>query len=310
MENRAHALVAGLFVLALGLATAAAVWFFSGSRERTDTYVLETSRNVTGLNVEAQVLYHGIRAGKVVAIEPEATVPRLIRVTIAVDSRYRLSTATTAELGYQGITGLAYVQLEDRGGGKALLDAPGTLPPRITMKPTLLDALGDKAGDIVGQVAELSLRMNRMLDEKNAKNLSRTLENAATASDGLRQLPQLLASMRAALSDTNLKRLSGALQQVEATAGEAAPLAAEARDMVRSLTALSRRLDGVVEAAGGEVSRATLPQLSALIRELTANSRQLARVLDTLDNEPQALLFGKTARPGPGESGFSAPATQ
>ena len=97
MENRAHALVAGLFVLLLGMATAAAVWFFAGSRERTDSYVLETRRNVTGLNIEAQVLYHGIRAGKVVAIAPDANDPRVIRVNIAVDTRYRLTTSTTAK---------------------------------------------------------------------------------------------------------------------------------------------------------------------------------------------------------------------
>ena len=104
MENRAHAFAAGLFVLLLGLATALAVWYFAGSRERSDTYILETQRNVTGLNLEAQVLYRGIRAGKVVAIAPDPKNPRVILVTISLDANYRLSTAATAELGYQGIT--------------------------------------------------------------------------------------------------------------------------------------------------------------------------------------------------------------
>ena len=307
MENRAHAFAAGLFVLLLGLATALAVWYFAGSRERSDTYILETQRNVTGLNLEAQVLYRGIRAGKVVAIAPDPKNPRVILVTISLDANYRLSTGATAELGYQGITGLAYVQLEDKGTGKPLLDGSDGPPPRIALKPTLFDSLGDKAGDIVGQIAEISLRLNRVLDDKNTANFSRTLENAAQASDGLRQLPQLVTSMRAALSEKNLQHLGSMLTQMEKTAGQAAPLAAESREMVVAMTALAKRLDSFVASTGGELNQATLPQLHTLMQELSTNSRQLARVLDTLDNDPQVLLFGRgPAKPGPGEAGFSA----
>ncbi|MDO8932163.1 MAG: MlaD family protein [Rhodocyclaceae bacterium] len=308
MENRSHALAAGIFVLLLGIALALAVWFFSGKRELTETYLLETRKNVTGLNVQAQVRYRGIRAGKVESIEPDAADPRIILVRINLDARYRLTRASTAQLGFQGVTGLAFVQIEDDGSSHDYLDTGGASPPRIALKPTLFDTLGEKAGDIVGQVAELSLRLNKLLDEKNAKNLARTLENAADASEGLKQVPQLVAAMRAALSESNLKRINGILAQVEKTAGEAAPLTAETRDMVKAMTSLSKKLDQFVDATGGEVSAATLPQLNGLMKELSTNSRQLGRILETLDDAPQALVFGKgAARPGPGEAGFAAP---
>ena len=308
MENRAHALAAGIFVLLLGLATAFAVWFLGGKREIMETYLLETRKNVTGLNVQAQVRYRGIRAGKVESIEPDAADPRVILVKINLDSRYRLTKATTAQLGYQGITGLAYVQLEDDGDSREFLDTGGDAPPRIALKPTIFDSLGEKAGDIVGQISELSIRLTRLMDEKNVKNLEKTLANVADASEGLKQVPQLVASMREALSATNLKRLNGILAQVEKTAGETAPLTAEARAMVKAMTALSHRLDRFVAATGGEVSAATLPQLNGLMQELAANSRQLSRILETLDDSPQALVFGKgAAQPGPGEAGFAAP---
>jgi hypothetical protein len=43
--------------------------------------------------------------------------------------------------------------------------------PRLALKPTLFDTLGDKAGGIVGQIGyALSLRLNaQLLDEKNLK---------------------------------------------------------------------------------------------------------------------------------------------
>jgi phospholipid/cholesterol/gamma-HCH transport system substrate-binding protein len=71
MENRAHALAAGIFTILLGIAAAIAIWWLGQSDESTTRYVLETRRNVTGLNVQAQVRYRGIRAGKVQAIEPD-----------------------------------------------------------------------------------------------------------------------------------------------------------------------------------------------------------------------------------------------
>lgn len=308
MENRAHALAAGLFVLLLGLATATAVWFLGGKRDDTDTYILTTTRSVTGLNIQGQVRYRGIRAGKVESIEPDPADPRTLLVRIKIEERFRLTKATTARLGYQGITGIAHVQLDDDGSSTEYLDPDGPETPRIAMKPTLLDALGEKAGDIVAQVAELTGRLSKLLDEKNARNLSRTLENVADASESLKQATQIVAALRSTLSEANLKRLQRILEHVEKTAGEAAPLTAEVRETVRSMNALAQRVDRLADQAGGEFGTRTLPQATALMTELTATTRQLNRLLDTLDDTPQALLFGKGApRPGPGEAGFTAP---
>jgi phospholipid/cholesterol/gamma-HCH transport system substrate-binding protein len=41
--------------------------------------------------------------------------PRVILVRISVDNRFKLTKGSTAQLGYQGVTGLAYVQIEDNG---------------------------------------------------------------------------------------------------------------------------------------------------------------------------------------------------
>ncbi|HTZ00469.1 MAG TPA: MlaD family protein, partial [Rhodocyclaceae bacterium] len=190
MENRAHALAAGLFTLLLAAASAMALWWLGQTKEDASLYLLETRRNVTGLNVEAQVRYRGIRAGKVEDIFVDPKDPRVILIGISVDNRFHLTRGTVAQLGFQGITGLAFVQLEDDGRQPEPLVASGGDPPRLVMKPTALDTLGDKAEDIVGQVAQVTERLARLLDEKNVGNLSRTIENTAVASEGLKELPQ------------------------------------------------------------------------------------------------------------------------
>jgi phospholipid/cholesterol/gamma-HCH transport system substrate-binding protein len=311
MENRSHALAAGIFTILFGIAAAIALWWLGQSDAETTSYVLETRRNVTGLNVQAQVRYRGIRAGKVEAIEPDPADPRLILVRVNVDKRFKLTKGSSAQLGYQGVTGLAYVLIEDDGSSAEPLAGKDGALPRITLKSTVFDMLAEKAGDIVTQISTVSSRLGQMLDEKNVQNLSRTLDNVATASDGLRELPKILASAREALSETNMRNLRQILVHVEKAAGESAPLTAEIREMVKSMSGLSQRLDRLAGNAGDELTVATLPRATALMREMAASSRQLSRVLDNIESNPQVLIFGNgVSSPGPGESGFSPPVTR
>lgn len=305
MENRSHAFAAGLFTLVFSLAAAVAVWWFSQSRESTDTYILETRRNVNGLNIQANVRYRGIRAGKVISIAPDENDPLLLQVVIDLDSRFKLTRGSTAELGYQGVTGLAFVDIQDDGTKPEPLTGS---PPRLTLRPTMFDKLGDKAENIVSQISEVSTRLAKVLDEKNAENLSRTLDNLASASDGLREMPKLVAAMREVLSETNRQHLAQILAHVEKTAGETAPLTVEMRDLVKSMNSLSVRLEHVAGTTGDAFSSETLPRTHALMRELMTNSNQVSRILENLETNPQMLLFGKNpATAGPGEAGFAAP---
>ena len=304
MENRAHALAAGIFVLLLGLASALALWWLGGLRaEKSNFYLIETSRDVTGLNFQAQVRYRGIRAGKVESIDPDPKDRRLILIRISLDRKYPVTAKTVARMGYQGLTGLGYIQLEDDGSSDQLLAARGDELPRIAMKPSLFESLSEKGGDIATQLAEVAKRMSALMNEKNVQNLSRTIDNVATASDGLKELPKVIAAMREMLSDGNIKRMNALLAHLEKAAGEAAPLTAEVRELVRTMTALSQRLDHVAGEAGAD----TLPRVNALLRDLQASSRQMTRILEMIDDSPQSLIFGRGAAvPGPGETGFGA----
>lgn len=311
MENRSHALAAGIFTILLGISAVIAIWWLGQSDDSTTTYLLETRRNVTGLNVQAQVRYRGIRAGKVQAIEPDKTDPRVILVRINLDNRFTLTRGSSATLGYQGVTGLAYVQIEDDGTSIEPLVGPDGEPPRIELKPALFETLGEKAGDIVSQISMVTQRLGALLDEKNVHNLSRTLENVADASEGLGEMPKILASMREALSESNLRSVRQILAHVEKTAGESAPLTAEMRGLVKSMAILSQRVDQLAAGVGTELTASTLPRANALMQELAGRSRQLSRILDDLESNPQMLLFGRgIAESGPGEAGFSAPANQ
>jgi phospholipid/cholesterol/gamma-HCH transport system substrate-binding protein len=65
MENESHALAAGIFTISSALPPQSPSGGWGRATTSTTTYLLETRGNVTGLNVQAQVRYRGIRAGKV-----------------------------------------------------------------------------------------------------------------------------------------------------------------------------------------------------------------------------------------------------
>ncbi len=237
------------------------------------------------------------------ALETRRSDPRVLLVHINLENRFRLTRGSTARVGYQGVTGLAYVEIEDDGSSAEPLAGKDGAPPRIALRPTVFDTLGEKAGDIVDQISASSLRLSKLLDDRNIQNLTRALENVAAASEGMREMPAILASVREALSENNMRSMRQILAHVEKAAGESAPLTTEMRELVKSMSLLSRRFDTLAGSAGDELTSATLPRANALMRELAANSRQLSRVLDGLESNPQMLIFGRgAAAPGPGEA--------
>jgi phospholipid/cholesterol/gamma-HCH transport system substrate-binding protein len=250
------------------------------------------------------VRYRGIQAGRVEDIDVDPQDPRLILVRISVDDRFPLTRGTTAHLNYQVITGLAYVELEDDGSNPAQLVAPRGGLPRLELQPTILDTLSERAPQLVDRLAQATDRLTRLLDDKNVRNLSRTLENAAAGSEGLKDLPRVMAALRQTLSAANLQRLSDTLDQLQRASAQAGPLVAEARQTMKSMADLSRRLDALADESQAE----TLPKANALLEQLGEDSRRLSTLLETLQRNPSVLVFGRTPpAPGPGEAGFAAP---
>jgi len=309
MENRAHALVAGLFALVLGAAAVFAVWWFSGNRDALTTYHLVSTGSVGGLNPQAGVRFRGIAAGKVNSIRIDPDNPQNIIVSISISSDLPVTHGTRASLGYQGVTGLAFVQLDDRGTDPTPLVSPDYRPARMDLEPGLIDQLSDTALEALERFRELSNQIGDFFDEDNVARFKSTLGTLESAASGVdrtfQEAPETLAAMRAFFSQDNLANLSSALVNLEQASGEAAPLAGEIRTLLSRFDKVLGTVDGVTQAAGDSLIDATLPQLNSLLNELTDTSSRLGRLIDEVDASPQMLIRGRgERRPGPGEPGF------
>ena len=309
MESRSHAIAAGLFAIILGAGVVLALWWFSDKREATRELVLVTSGSVNGLNPQATVRYRGIVAGKVAGIRLDPENARDVLVTVRIRADLPITQGTRARLATQGVTGLAFIALDDSGENAAPLAGD---PPRIRLAPGLIDEVSAASLQTLTRVRELAERLAGLANPDNLARIERTLAHLERSSQGLertlQEAPQTLAAVRQVFSRDNLARISRSLDNLERLSGEAVPLAREGRTLLNRLQTVSERIDSLAGATGEGVATSTLPRLNGLLQELTITSRQLSDLLDEIDNSPQLLLLGRgKPLPGPGEAGFRQP---
>ena len=156
MESRSHAIAAGLFAIILGAGVVLALWWFSDKREATRELVLVTSSSVNGLNPQATVRYRGIVAGKVAGIGLDPGNPRDVLVTVRIRADLPITQGTRARLATQGVTGLAFIALDDSGENAAPLAGD---PPRIRLAPGLIDEVSAASLQTLTRVRELAERL-------------------------------------------------------------------------------------------------------------------------------------------------------
>jgi phospholipid/cholesterol/gamma-HCH transport system substrate-binding protein len=314
MENRSHALVTGVFILLLGAALLAVIAWFQGDHAERVAYTVVTRTGVPGLNIKAAVKLHGVPVGKVeeIAFDPEN--PRQILVTIEVDKAAPLTQATFARLGYQGITGLSFIELSD--GDEADAGLPLRPDARIELRPSLIDQLSSSGPRLLAGVNEAALRVNRLLNDENLRQLSNTLANLGEASADVGHLVRALRPAAQALQPL-LQRGDQLLQGAELTLQNLDGLATESTALARELRQRSQALDALGQAAlqlQTTTKRLELalvgadkPRAQALVDQLGQAARAVERAAADLSEQPQSLVFGRPATaPGPGEAGFDA----
>lgn len=315
MENRAHALAAGLFTLALGAALAAVVLWFSKDDLKLVPYLMTTTSSVTGLKVEAPVRYRGVDVGRVDEIAIDSANSGRVRVRIGVKEGTPITTSTYAQLGYQGITGLAYVLLGDDGKSKVPLKSDDDDIAIIRMKPSLMD----DGESLFGSLIEITEKVNQLLDDENRGRVKRTLAN-------LEDVTQRAGAATKKL-EPSLEALPGLISEAKGMAADARASLKKADVLVGSFNGVALKLDqrmemlthaivsGVEDVGStarslGDTARSvgedTVPRVNVLVEDVSRETRTLGRVANTLGDNPQSILFGTPpGKPGPGEPGFA-----
>jgi phospholipid/cholesterol/gamma-HCH transport system substrate-binding protein len=300
MGRENHALITGLFLIALITASTAIVLWIGSMDQKRNLYVISTRKSVSGLNPESTVFYRGIAVGKVLKVQFDPLDFGTILVPIEVDKNIVLSKGVYAILRLKGVTGLTQIQMEDSGTiSEELL--PGDDPQsRIPLMPSLTDKLMDSGEELLHKADHLMLRLTGLLTDENEKNIGGILSNLKSLTDKLSELQKSV--------DEALAGIPALTTDARKTLANIDGLTNDLQDLTKEAQNLSVKAGGLVDSgknAGDSLAQSTLPKINKLLTELQSTTRQVKRVAETLENNPQELLLGPGQRDsGPGEPDY------
>ena len=310
MENRSHALMTGFFTITLLIATVLFGLWFNRDRVQRVPYQMATTQPVPGLNAQASVRYRGLEVGKVAAIGFDPKVTGQILITLNINPDAPITKTTYGTLGYQGVTGIAYVQLDDDAAGSPRLLTDVDNPSRIPLRPGLFDQLESRGKQILAQTQDVTIRLNALLSPENQKVMLAAFSDVSATANAYRDLPRQL--------QPTIAQLPALVEQTRSTLNSVTALANDATHLTHSLQAPGGaidRLNTTVDRAGlaletvtDDVQLDTLPHVISLADEARSSIRALKKTATNLNDRPQSILFGApNTPPGPGEAGYAAP---
>lgn len=320
MENKAHALVAGAFVLAVtALLALLAVWLTRDNTQR-DLYEMSTSETISGLQPQAPVRFRGVPVGKVERIGFDDKVKGNVLIRVSIDRAAPVTKSVYATVASQGVTGLGFIQLDDDGESTERLVPNDDDPPRIPLKPGGLDKLIKQSEVIFNQVEQASTKLNQLLGDDTQKRVAAALDNVSQAAQGVNQLTSSMNTVINAQFGPGRVNFPAFVKNADATVTSLRRTSEQAERSVAEIGTAARRLNekggaldkltegGAALSAGVQTfSAATLPKLGEVADETARTMRQLRRTVHAVDDNPQSLIFGNgPVAPGPGEQGFSA----
>lgn len=319
METRANYVLVGGFVLTLfATILAVAVWFAKVEFDQVPApYRVYFTGNVTGLNVGSAVRYRGVPVGSVASIVIDPENVERIRVVIEIAVGTPVKRDTIASLGFQGITGIAFIQLT--GGTQ---NSPELAPEKENEMPVIrsgrsgLETVMEKAPEMLEKAVVLVDRLSRLVDDRNINAVSASLENIRSITEkfGAKsgELDKLLTEGRDTL--IALRSVAGRTEtMMDAFQQRAGPVIEGANDVFTDVqVTLSdlRRVLQSLDAVAGEVSgvlaenrtplrdfsEGGLYEFTRFISEARLLVVTLTRLSAQIEREPARFFFGDTQK--------------
>ncbi|MGG4605671.1 MlaD family protein [Paenalcaligenes sp. Me131] len=311
MENKSHAMAAGVFVLVVAALLSLLAYWLTRDQGTYVDYELSSPQAVTGLQPQAAVRYKGVTVGRVASIGFNDEQPGLVIIHIKVEESTPISAKTYATLGYQGVTGLAYIELDDDAVAQPVLGTTESGYRRLEMRPSHLSRLVEMGPEFLGEIQETVMSLNTLLSKENQQVLMKSIagmgeaaQNAADVMEGLKPVVATIA-----------KDIETDMQVIRQAAGNLAKMGQDVSGIVQSMRAPGGVIPNLQQAAqslsvvGSELGNATLPGLQRMMEEVSGAVQEVKVLIHQVSSNPQRFLYGPdSSQPGPGERGFRTPA--
>jgi phospholipid/cholesterol/gamma-HCH transport system substrate-binding protein len=192
MNNKVNYTFVGISVLiGFTLLFAFTYWMLKPSSDaETQKYLIYFDESVFGLNLDAPVKFRGITVGKVVDLRINKKNTQQVQVTVDILKSTPINESTVAKLTAQGITGLTYINLtQGSHDAPPLKKKEGEKYPVIKSVPSFFENFEHSLGDMTSELSQTLKKTQKLLDDKNQKEISRLLQKSA---DVMQKLDRVL----------------------------------------------------------------------------------------------------------------------
>jgi len=306
MYERTNYLAVGVFILIGAIALVAVGFWVSGVGQTVpmSPYTIIFERDVNGLSEGSPVRYMGVDVGQVTTIQLFRAEETAIEVRIEVDSTTPIDRRTYASLGYQGITGVAFINLAEEAGEQGQLAAtPGQDYPIIRTRDVGIAALLNSGPEVLAQINRILGDINRFFSEENLGSATQILEDLEQLTGALAQQRQALAALPGRMNES-LDKLQNTLDAVAEFTEEAKPELLIAAQNLRQSTDTLVNVTGKVEhwlvendAAVDSFLANGIGETAALMKDTRETMRELEKLGAELRNDPSRVIYKPKLEP-------------
>ena len=282
----------GLFlILGLAFVIVGIVWLgMSNYLEKGRLFVAYFDESVQGLDKDSPVKYRGVYIGRVHHIGVAAD-ERLIEVVMKIESDLQPNGLAlqdiVAQLKSVGITGLMFIELEQKQGDEPLIYPSAKLTPPYPVVPTRPSEISKFFKGLEDMFA-----IFRALDTKTISNeLTQALKKVNRTLDDA-QLDMMVADVRNTLKNLQklleAEKLDRMLRSFEQTSDSLNQMARNADGGIGEIRSTVGRLDGVITSSGSDIQEVTR-DLKTSAQEVKRAMQNAAVMLENTDRNVDAV---------------------
>ncbi len=291
MEVRANYTIIGLFTLLALLG----IVFFTLWLAKLDQgvemceYEISLGEKVSGLALNSDVLFCGVRVGAVTKITINENVPGAVKVRIAISADTPVRQDSMATLESKGVTGVMLISISGGTPGSPLSRPPEGEVGTIDYEVSPFAAVLSNVPSTLEATNRILDRINNILSEDNQKSIQVTLKSIETLSTTLANRAESLdnAISSAEKSMKNIENITNTVNKILAKDGASA---------IKNASAAAARLEStlaVMEPGLKQFSKEGLGEVRMLLIEARNLVHVLTRVGQKVESDPRRFLFGE-----------------
>ncbi len=316
METRANLVTVGLFVLGI-IATGflSMFWLLRGSGDaQREVVTVVFPGSVSGLVTGANVTFNGIKVGEVTKLSFAPDNPAEVVAAVTVDAATPIKIDSHVSLGYQGLTGVSFVQIwGGSASAKSILSLPQTERMMLAERSSVQDIL-EGAQRVMSRLDGAVGTIDQLVKD-NSKSIEVTVQNARTFSDALAKNADGVERFMASVSKAAdvLTKVSGKVEGLtddvdqlvrSVDRNKVASIVDHADATMARLDEASKRVDGILAkldgVAGSPEGKSLAVQAKDFLTEATEAARSIRATAETFQARSGEIADGMTRLTGAG----------